>query len=92
MLLISGCNYDALRALPRGPCAHPATLWNCCCYSTISTSNNGLSRLQLIIAYCDKGFSNSEILILLFVYDGFKLCMKQLHRILKQNKRRRKLQ
>ena len=53
---------------------------------------SGLSRLQLILAYYDKGFSNSEILILLFVYHGFKLCRKQLHRILKQNKRRRRLQ
>ena len=53
---------------------------------------SGLSRLQLILSYYDKGFPNSEILILLFVYHGFKLCRKLLHRILKQNKRRRRLQ
>ena len=52
---------------------------------------SGLSRLQLILVH-DKVFSSREILILLFVYHGFKLCRKQLHRILKQNKRRRRLQ
>ena len=40
-------------------------------------SLNGLSRLQSILAYFDKGFSYNEILILLFVYHWFTLCRRQ---------------
>ena len=55
-------------------------------------SLNGLSRLQLILAYFDKGFSYNEILILLFVYHGFTLCRRQLTRILQKHNRRWRLQ
>ncbi|MCW4346838.1 MAG: hypothetical protein N0E48_26295, partial [Candidatus Thiodiazotropha endolucinida] len=53
---------------------------------------NGLSRLKLILTYFDRGFPYNEILILLFVLHGFKLCSRQLIRILKQNNRHRRHQ